>query len=183
MRRADASAIRGALPSSAGHETCYYQSIAGGRTMKVAKGLAAGVIGVLLALSSQARAECSSTCSMYESGECVETTETCTAPAPPPLSYGAIAYGSTSRAYGYSYGWDNEGKAESVAMENCTQHGSDCEVMVWFEHKCGAVAAGDGTTGYWGLGNSDGAARDDAMSKCQSGGGNNCAIQVSQCSE
>src|SRR5579862_1280137 len=152
--------------------------------MKSGKGIAAIIAGGLLALASPARADCTSSCVMYESGECVQTAETCTStPEPPAPSYGAIAYGSASRAWGYSYGWDNEGKAESVAMENCSEHGSDCEVMVWFEHKCGAVAAGDGTAGFWGLGDSDSEARADAQSKCQSGGGNNCAIQVSQCSE
>ncbi|MFI5382339.1 MAG: DUF4189 domain-containing protein, partial [Tepidisphaerales bacterium] len=68
------------------------------------------------------------------------------------------------------------------ALQNCAQHGNDCEVMVWFEHKCGAVAAGDGTDAFWGLGDSDGEARAEAQNKCVSGGGANCEVQVSQCS-
>jgi Domain of unknown function (DUF4189) len=64
-------------------------------------------------------------------------------------SYGAIAYGRTSGAWGSSDQWDSRVKAESTAMHNCQKHGDDCEVMVWFHDECGAVAAGDGETAFW----------------------------------
>ena len=153
--------------------------------MRQARGIAATALGVLVALTAGAPAraqECSTMCSMYEEGQCVEYTQTCTSPSTPAPSYGAIAYGRTSRAWGYSYRWNSQAKAESVAMQNCAQHGNDCEVMVWFDRKCGAVASGEGTTAFWGLGDSDGQARAAAQNKCVEGGGKGCEVQVSQCS-
>jgi len=152
--------------------------------MRQTGGIAATAVGVLLTLTAGPPAwaqDCTTECSMYQEGECIEYWHHCTEDLPV-FSFGAIAYGRTSRAWGYSYSWDSQAKAESVALQNCAQHGNDCEVMVWFEHKCGAVAAGDGTDAFWGLGDSDGAARDEAQNKCVSGGGANCEVQVSQCS-
>lgn len=97
-------------------------------------------------------------------------------------SYGAIAYGRTSGAWGSSYQWNSQAKAESVALQNCQKYASDCEVMVWFHDECGAVAAGDGETAFWALGDGEGQARENAQSKCEQGGGKNCEVQAAQCS-
>jgi hypothetical protein len=67
-------------------------------------------------------------------------------------------------------------------MQNCKQRGDDCEIMVWFERKCGAVSWGGGTSAYWGLGNNQAQAIADAQDKCMKDGGNDCAVQVSHCS-
>lgn len=153
--------------------------------MTYARGITATAVGILLALTAAAPAPaqvCSTSCSRYDQGQCVEETQTCTTPPPPPPAYGAIAYGRTSRAWGYSDHWGSQAKAESVAMQNCAQHGNDCEIMVWFERNCGAVAAGDGTTAFWGLGDGEGAAREAAQNKCAQGGGKTCVVQVSKCS-
>ena len=149
------------------------------------RGIAAGLIGLLAAVwHAPARAQvCNTTCSMYQEGECVEHTTTCTTPPPPPPAYGAIAYGKKSGAWGYSYHWDSRAKAESVAMENCSKNGNDCEVMVWFQRECGAVAApADAGAAYWGLGDGEGAAREEAMRQCTKDGGKGCEVKVSQCS-
>ena len=139
-------------------------------------------LGVLIAVGAQAQQTCTTTCGRYESGQCVEDLKTCTPlPAPGP-SYGAIAYGRTSKAWGYSHNWGSQGKAESVAMQNCAQHSDDCEVMVWFDRRCGAVAAGEGATAFWGLGNNVGQAQGEAKNKCLNGGGKVCEVKVSQCS-
>jgi hypothetical protein len=147
---------------------------------------AALAVLIALSMSAQVQAQCTFGCNRYDQGRCVEY-RTCSpgtsTPSAPAASYGAIAYGRTSMAWGYSNRWGSQAKAESVAMRNCAQHGKDCEVMVWFERKCGAVAADDGTTAYWGLGDSDGQARADAQTKCVKGGGNACEVQVSQCSK
>jgi hypothetical protein len=156
--------------------------------MALARGIAATALGVLIVLiaSAPARAQCSYGCTRYEEGQCVEY-QSCTpgssSSSGPAASYGAIAYGRTSRAWGYSFHWGSEKKAESVALHNCAQHGDDCEVMVWFMRKCGAVAAGEGTDAYWGLGNSDDEASADAKDKCVNGGGKDCEVQVTQCSK
>jgi hypothetical protein len=145
--------------------------------------ISAVAFAVCLAAPAPAQV-CSTSCSRYEEGECVEYEHTCVnEPSVPRPSFGAIAYGKASDAFGFSYGWDNRSKAESVALENCAQHGSDCEVMVWFDRKCGAVAArSDHQYVYWGLGNSDSAARSIAMNECNKDHGPSCAVKVSKCS-
>jgi hypothetical protein len=129
--------------------------------------------------------DCWTSCSRYVEGRCVEYTQTCTdRSSAPAASYGAIAYGRMSQAFGYSHRWDSRAKAESVAMKNCGKHGTDCEVMVWFERKCGAVAVPSGSTAaYWGLGNSDGEARSIAMGQCTKDNGRQCEVKVSHCSK
>ncbi len=160
--------------------------------MRQARGIATAALGVLLVLAAGAparvQAYCPNECKRIdpEHGYCIEfgpVSPGCTESSAPAPSYGAIAYGRTSRAWGYSNRWGSQVKAESVAMNNCAQHGNDCEVMVWFERKCGAVASGEGTTAFWGLGESDGQARADAQNKCVQGGGKVCEVQVSQCSQ
>jgi hypothetical protein len=146
---------------------------------------AASTIALLLCWTAPASAQvCSTMCSRYEEGECVEYEHTCVSePATPRESFGAIAYGKGGDAFGFSYGWDSQAKAERVALQNCGQHGSDCEVMVWFDRKCGAVAArSDHRYVYWGLGNNDSAARSVALNECTKDHGPSCAVKVSQCS-
>lgn len=143
-----------------------------------------GLIVLALGAAAPARAQvCHEECSDYYEGQCSQHTTTCTNPEPPKPSYGAIAYGKKSQAYGFSYQWGSQDKAESVAMQNCAKNGNDCEVMVWFDRKCGAVAAPAGSTAaYWGLGDGAGAARGEALRQCTKDGGKNCAVKVSQCS-
>ncbi len=160
--------------------------------MRQARGIAAIALGILLAVAAGAptrvQAYCATECKRYDpkQGYCIEygpVSPGCTDQSAPARSYGAIAYGLTSGAWGTSYHWGSEAKAESAAMQRCAEHGKDCEVMVWFERKCGAVALGQGTTAFWGLGDSDGQARADAQSKCVNGGGKDCEVEVSECSK
>jgi len=97
-------------------------------------------------------------------------------------SYGAIAYGRTSTAWGTSYRWDSQEKAESVALKNCKAHGDDCEPIVWYKNQCGAVAVSDAADVFWGLGDTKDVASVVAIAKCQEAGGTNCAAQVAECS-
>ena len=146
--------------------------------------LAGAVVLLALGVAAPARTQvCETYCSDYYEGRCSAHETKCTNPEPPRPSYGAIAYGRKSGAYGFSYKWDSKSNAESVAMQNCAKRGTDCEVMVWFDRKCGAVAArANGTTAYWGLGDGVGAARAQAMRQCTKDGGKNCEVKVSQCS-
>ena len=107
----------------------------------------------------------------------------CQSACGPAASYGAIAYGRTSGAWGSSYHWGSQAKAESAAMQTCAQHGNDCEVMVWFDRKCGAVAAAAGAVAFWGLGDSEEQAGAEAKHKCEQGGGKDCTVQASECSK
>jgi hypothetical protein len=132
---------------------------------------------------ARAQQECSTTCSRYEEGNCVEHTQTCSTPSYNIPSFGAIAYGRESGAYGYSFQWNSQAKAESVALQNCAKNGRDCEVIVWFDRRCGAVAAStNGSTAYWGIGETIGAARATAISQCTKDRGRQCEVKASQCS-
>jgi hypothetical protein len=85
-------------------------------------------------------------------------------------SYGAIAYSATDGGYGWSYGWDDQKKAESVAMKNCSAHGSAYKSTVWYYNSCGAVAA-DGKIVTWGTHLVRQKAERIAMAKCAQAGG------------
>ena len=153
--------------------------------MRRAKGIATAAVAAAIALAVSASAQaCVSGCSNYIEGKCSQWT-TCIPGSSPPVSmpsYGAIAYGRGSRAWGNSYRRGSRAKAESVAMQNCAQHGDDCEVMVWFDRRCGAVAVGEGTAAYWGLGRSDSQARSIAQKQCENDGTKDCEVLVSRCS-
>jgi len=141
--------------------------------MKRAIHLAVMAFGVMPIMAAQAQF-CSTTCSRYEEGECVEHTQTCSTPS--------AAYSRTTGAFGYSYKWGSRSQAESAAMQNCAQHAKDCQVTVWYNHECGAVAADQGPTAFWGTGNTVSQARTAAQNECTKGGRKGCAVQVSQCS-
>ena len=143
--------------------------------------MAVTTFGVFAAMTAQAQI-CSTTCNRYEEGQCVEHRQTCTTPSAPADSYGAIAYGKTSGAWGFSYSWASRAKAESVASQNCAQNAKDCQVVVWFNHKCGAVAADQGNETYWGIGDTVSQAQAVAQKTCVKGGGKSCEVKVSQCS-
>jgi hypothetical protein len=154
--------------------------------MRQAAGATAALC-VLMALTAGARAqveECSTMCGRYDSGQCVEYLHTCTTtPEAPKATYGAIAYGRTKGTWGTSYHWETREKAERVALENCAKQGAkDCEIMVWFDRKCGALASGEGPDGFWGLADTIGPARADAKSKCVSSGNKGCEVLAAQCS-
>jgi hypothetical protein len=144
--------------------------------------LAAAACCVLLWLVVTAQAQCSTVCSNYIEGECSEHTTTCAAPAPARPNFGAIAYGRKSGAWGYSYDYDSQAQAEHAAMQNCAKNGDDCEVMVWYQRECGAVASAAGDAAYWGVGDGTGDAGAKALASCKKDGGKNCKIEVEECS-
>ena len=144
-------------------------------------------LGLLVALTLGGRAQaqvCESSCSMYVEGHCVQYTEHCTTPeAPPKPSFGAIAYGRSDGSWGSSYHWGSQEKAESVALDTCAKQGAkDCEIMVWFDRRCGAIAAGEDRVVVWGVAETEGQARGDAHAKCARAGNKACQMLASQCS-
>jgi hypothetical protein len=147
------------------------------------------LIGLAAMLASGAPAwaieRCTTSCDQSFGGNCVTRRTHCeNDSSAPTVTYGAIAFGRKSQAFGYSHGWDSQAKAESVAMQNCGKHGTDCEVMVWFERKCGAVAVRSNSTAvYWGLGNSAAEAQRIAMDQCTKNNGQQCEVKVSHCSK
>jgi predicted house-cleaning NTP pyrophosphatase (Maf/HAM1 superfamily) len=96
-------------------------------------------------------------------------------------SYGAIAYSSKNKAWGTSNGWNSQGKAEQVALDNCSQRGPGCKRVVWFYNNCAAVAA-DGDIVTWGTDSSKPRAGEHALDQCKKSGGKKCELQTSTCS-
>src|SRR5262249_15208838 len=120
---------------------------------------ASTALGVMLALATHgppARADCVADCrsstycdsQMEASGECGRKLNggylsQCNRPQ---TSYGAIAYGAESTAYGYAYDQPSESAAGRRALSDCRKHGDDCRLVVSFSNGCAALAAGDGET-------------------------------------
>jgi hypothetical protein len=114
------------------------------------------------ALCREIRAKCQTTCSNKR-------------------SYGAIAYSARDKGAGWSFGWDDQAKAEKVALDNCSGRGAACKTIVWYYNSCGAVAA-DGNIVTWGRDNTRRRAEQTALAECTKGRGKKCAIEASQCS-
>ncbi len=127
--------------------------------------------------------KCETNCSRYEQGQCVEYRRHCTEEGAYGTSdYGAIAYGKTKKSYGASYKWGSRAKAESVALKKCREYENDCEIAVWFKNQCGAVVVpGDSQLYYWGLGNTESAAKSAAMKECTKNKGRKCEVLISKC--
>jgi serine/threonine-protein kinase len=81
-------------------------------------------------------------------------------------NYGAIAYSPATGALGWSYDYRTRGEAESIALQNCSKHASDCIVPLWFRNACGALAVGSNGWGTaWGTNQSE--AERKAITACQ----------------
>jgi uncharacterized caspase-like protein len=63
-------------------------------------------------------------------------------PANPANRFGAIAYSPSTGSHGWSYDYATREEAERVALANCGQHARDCNVPIWFQNACGALAVG-----------------------------------------
>jgi hypothetical protein len=125
--------------------------------------------GVLIGLPS-----CAATATQPSSSTATSSSNAVTTtPSPPACSvrvwactstYGAIAYSTSTRAYGFAYNYSTRAQAESAALGYCAQ--SDCGVVVWFSNSCGALATAP--TGQWatGLGSSGDFAQASALAAC-----------------
>jgi hypothetical protein len=96
--------------------------------------------------------------------------------------WGAIAYSRRDKGAGWSHGWNSEAKAKKVAMDNCSQRGSGCEVWAVFAGECGALAV-DGKIVTWGTAFAKQNADRRAVAECAKAGGRNCVLEVSHCSK
>ena len=100
------------------------------------------------------------------------------------ISYGAIAYGATSTAYGYSYDQDTPGRAQRMAMSECRRNGDDCEVVANFSNSCAAVAAVEEKGVYAvGMGGTSDSAQSNAMAACAQKHGEGCEIEAWTCAK
>jgi len=98
-------------------------------------------------------------------------------------SFGSIAISRKDKTTGWSYGYDNKDQAEKVAVDNCTKSGGfGCEVWIYFNNECGAVATDGGKIITWGTAAAKRSAVQQALLQCSKAGGKNCAIKASLCS-
>jgi Domain of unknown function (DUF4189) len=81
--------------------------------------------------------------------------------------FGAIAFNPYSSQWGSSYDYGSRYDAEQRALYEC---GGGCQIGVWFQNACGAIARGPGTR--WGSGwaGSRGQAESIALNYCAQGG-------------
>ena len=97
--------------------------------------------------------------------------------------FGAIAT-TRSGTFGWASGQGSLAVAQRLALQNCrarAESGATCEISVWTNNRCAAVAkAGDGswgTTWAW----SSGQAGQSARQSCEQAGGRGCQVVHTQC--
>ena len=96
-------------------------------------------------------------------------------------NYGAIAYDSSDEAWGVSWDYNTQNNAEKEALNNCSQKGTRCEIVVHVINECGAYATGSGDASGWGSGNSRIIAERNALKYCREHG-RDCALRAWVCS-
>lgn len=61
--------------------------------------------------------------------------------------FGSIAYSKKTRNLGFTLGHPSRDAAEKAAAQDCevrSNGSSDCQPLIWFRGRCGALALGDG---------------------------------------
>jgi hypothetical protein len=102
----------------------------------------------------------------------------------PTVSYGAIAYGAKSTAYGYSADQRTQQEAERGALTDCRSNGDDCKLVASFSNNCAAVAAIESKGVFsTGSGATDREAEDAALKACERSHGKGCEIEVWDCAK
>jgi tetratricopeptide (TPR) repeat protein/uncharacterized caspase-like protein len=96
--------------------------------------------------------------------------------------FGAIAYSAKSQRWGEAYGYRNSARAERSAIKACGGRDKGCELAIWYNKYCGAVAADAGGAWSGGKGRSAKAAAYDALKRCAKNGGNDCKLLRVNCS-
>jgi hypothetical protein len=153
--------------------------------------VAVSILSICLGLFSAAgtaQADCVSACQastycdseMHASGECGRRLNDCYINECNKKTYGAIAYGRESGAYGYAYDFSDPQSAENEAMSTCTVNGNDCRVVVDFWNTCAAIAADGNIVGY-GLDDNESVAQDQALAACEKDGGSQCEVKAWSC--
>jgi hypothetical protein len=141
-------------------------------------------LGSVCAASADCLSRCLGSCTgRYDTQYCRDVNNRCGGQCAGKGShdYGAIAYSRRTGATGWSNKYDTRDEAESRALDECRARATDCEIEVWFDDTCGAVAAGDKGVS-WGLGDTARKAQLAALEKCSNAGGTNCEVKESACS-
>ena len=164
-----------------------------GEAMPV-RGIVLSLLGCLAAVTlvAPAHADCVDDCqaatycdsTMYATGECNSKILDCYNQQcnRSQESYGAIAYGAKSQAYGFSFDAGDADSAANTAMTKCKSHGNDCELVLSFSNSCGAVAAVSNSESFGtGQGADRGVAEFNALASCKKNDSGDCEVQVWSC--
>jgi serine/threonine-protein kinase len=95
--------------------------------------------------------------------------------------FGAIAYSTTSGAYGYSYDYPTRSEAEARAISECRTRGSGCEVVIWYRNACGALATAPNGARGWAWAATRKKAQNSALEYCRNHGGDDCGVLCWSC--
>jgi hypothetical protein len=98
------------------------------------------------------------------------------------VSFGAIAYGERSRAFGYSFDQSDAARAERVALTNCRKNGDDCKIVSSFSNACAALASGAGNGFAAAEAKTREQAQKEALVACSRSTGGKCEVEVWSCS-
>ena len=109
---------------------------------------------------------------MHEPGRCNNMPELCNIQCRNQNrdSWGAIAYSVKDKGFGYSDGWQDLARAKRTALDNCSRYGTACQVWMWYNRECGALAA-DGEKIGWGTSSVKHTADQRALAECTKNGG------------
>jgi hypothetical protein len=111
--------------------------------------------------------------------KCVQVYEKCEGECK--SSYGAVAIGPTTGAWGLSRKSEDAKAAAASAASLCSQRGArDCQVVGQFKNICAAVAKGGNVTSWAGAVDVN-AAGADALSACAQKGGQGCTLRHAEC--
>jgi uncharacterized protein DUF4189 len=125
-------------------------------------------------------------CGGPEQNECLERLQQCYRLQcnKPTVSYGAIAYGAKSTAYGYSFDERSSRDADRKALANCQPNGNDCKVVTSISNSCAAVAAIESKGVFsTGSGGTEESAESSALKSCERDHGKGCEIEVWTCAK
>ncbi|HLJ19846.1 MAG TPA: DUF4189 domain-containing protein [Stellaceae bacterium] len=97
-------------------------------------------------------------------------------------SYGAIAYGPKSSAWGSASGEGTAEAAQQKAVSFCARHADDCRVVATFSNSCGAVAVVEATGAtFLATNEKRGTAENQARLACTQKNPSGCRVAASIC--
>jgi serine/threonine-protein kinase len=99
-------------------------------------------------------------------------------------SYGAIAYGPKTSAWGNAYGETSAEDANKKALSFCARRAADCEVVASFSNTCAAVAVSQATSETFVATNEKrGSAESQALRACTQRNSSGCRVAASICAQ
>lgn len=101
--------------------------------------------------------------------------------------YGAVAVSTKTLSWGAAWNSSSRADAEITAMNECRKHAGDCQIGVWVQNGCFALATGSVLGGLggtqWGAAwaGDESGAKSRARSECSNRGMAACGVKVARC--